>query len=73
MRKMYYVTAEVLKASGYQTFKIEAASKEEAVLEVSEGGGDFFTAEVEVTGLGLFEVTGEYEVQDEEQATPPAG
>ena len=68
-KKMYYVTADVTKAVGYQTFKVEAASKEEAILKVSAGGGDFFTAEIEIQGFGIFEVTGEYVIEDEKQNT----
>ncbi len=68
--RTFLVSADVVKASGGQTWKVRAKTEEEAVEMVSKGGGDFFEEEIEVTELGEFYNTGELDPDEDEEKRP---
>lgn len=47
----YLITLDVITASGFQQFSVEAESPEEALAKFQNGGGLFEDQEVEVTEL----------------------
>ncbi len=61
--RIYCVAAEVANSHGWQQWKVEADSEEEAIEKVSKGGGEFDCEEVEVTALGEFYISATPELE----------
>ena len=62
--KKYYVTAEILHATGYQTYSVLANSEEEAIKELNDGGGEWVEEDVEITDLGEWVVCEIEEIEE---------
>lgn len=53
----FLVTVSVKTASGWQQFKVNADTKEEAIALVKNGGGEFQEEELEVDSLNFNNAT----------------
>lgn len=62
--KRYLYEQIVEEASGNQVFYVDAETKEDADAIISDGGGEIYSEEIEVTNLGKPEFIGETELDD---------
>jgi len=53
----YYIDVDVIKASGSQTWEVEADSPEQALVELKKGEGDIIDTDIEVISSGIDNAT----------------
>lgn len=63
-KKSYLISTNVENASGWQYWRVEATSREEAIELHKKGESEFEWEEVEVTDLGEPEVIEETEIEE---------
>lgn len=62
--KRFLFNASVERAEGYQTFRVDAETEEEALAILKQGGGDIYASEVDVVHIGAFEFDQETSLTD---------